>query len=230
MNGLVVFDVDGTLTETLHVDDTCWEQVGREVLGIDQISTDWGIYEHSTDEAIVRQLIREQGNVPDDDAIVHRFRDRIHEMLCAASKDAAFIRPIPGANKIFSALADAGWASAVATGGWEINARFKLQQAGIDMKDVPAAFADDAWPREELLRLARERASDHYNKTFDALVYVGDGAWDLAAARINEAGFVGIGEGESRSHLIQSGATIVLSDFLDTGAFIEAVERAFQVT
>ena len=84
MNGLVVFDVDGTLIETLDIDEASWQEAGREVLGLEKISTDWGMYEQSTDEAVVSQLVRDCTNLPVEEGIIHRFRDRIHELLRAA--------------------------------------------------------------------------------------------------------------------------------------------------
>ena len=226
MNGLVIFDVDGTLTETLDIDDSSWQEAGQEVLGLEKINTDWGVYEHSTDEAVVSQLIREQTNLPVDEGIIHRFRDRIHELLRAAAQDSRCIQPKPGAQVLFSALEDAGWAAAIATGGWEVNARFKLQQAGVCIDGIPAAFAEDAWPREDLIRLAQERASQQYGENFDSIVYVGDGVWDMAAASLAGTGFIGIGTGEKKSLLQKEGASAVLPDFLDSGVFIDAVERA----
>lgn len=226
MNGLVVFDVDGTLTETLDIDDSSWQEAGQEVLGLEKINTEWGVYEHSTDEAVVSQLIREQTNLPIEEGIIHRFRDRIHELLRAAAKDPRCIQPKPGAQKIFSALAHSGWASAIATGGWEVNARFKLEQAGVCIDGIPAVFAEDALPREGLIRLARERASQQYGENFNSIVYVGDGVWDMESACLAGAGFIGIGTGEKRSLLQKEGALVVLPDFFDSGVFIDAVERA----
>ena len=225
MNGLVVFDVDGTLIETLEIDEASWQVAGREVLGLKKISTEWGIYEHSTDEAVVSQLVREQTNLSVEDGIIHRFRDRIHELLRAAVNESRCIEPKSGAQALFSALGDAGWAAAIATGGWEVNARFKLQQAGLCMDGIPAAFAEDAWPREELIRLAQERASQQYGVHFNSIVYVGDGVWDMIAACLAGAGFIGIGTGEKKSLLQKGGALVVLPDFSDSGVFIDAVER-----
>ena len=45
MNGLVVFDVDGTLIETLEIDEASWQVAGREVLGLKKIISEFEIYE-----------------------------------------------------------------------------------------------------------------------------------------------------------------------------------------
>ena len=46
---LVIFDIDGTLTESVAVDDFCFVQAFRDVLGIERINTNWLEYQFQTD-------------------------------------------------------------------------------------------------------------------------------------------------------------------------------------
>jgi hypothetical protein len=38
---LAIFDIDGTLTESVAVDEVCFVQAFRDVLGIERINTNW---------------------------------------------------------------------------------------------------------------------------------------------------------------------------------------------
>ena len=38
---LAIFDIDGTLTESVAVDEVCFVQAFRDVLGIGSINTNW---------------------------------------------------------------------------------------------------------------------------------------------------------------------------------------------
>jgi hypothetical protein len=38
---LAIFDIDGTLSESVGVDEACFVQVFRDVLGIERINTKW---------------------------------------------------------------------------------------------------------------------------------------------------------------------------------------------
>ena len=58
--GIVIFDVDGTLSCTSEVDDRCWMDAAAHVIGVRDMSTDWSTYSHSTDEAIATDLIRDR--------------------------------------------------------------------------------------------------------------------------------------------------------------------------
>ena len=149
MQGLVIFDVDGTLARTSQVDDDCWLQAAKDILGLADMETDWGAYEHSTDEAIASQLIRDRTDLADNHETIERVRRRHDELTHAAvDADPSLFQATPGAEGVFDRLAEDGWASAIATGGWKGTATLKLVRAGIDLEGVPAAFAQDARPRE----------------------------------------------------------------------------------
>ncbi len=46
---LVMFDIDGTLTETMKVDEECYVRSLAEVCGFTDVETDWSSYTHATD-------------------------------------------------------------------------------------------------------------------------------------------------------------------------------------
>ena len=224
MNRLVVFDVDGTLACTSTVDDKCWQQAALEVLGIQGISTDWGSYEHSTDEAIATELIHTHTDFFDVVGKVREVRDRFRDLILAAGKnDSNLFTPMPGAPEIFSHLSSAGWQSAIATGGWELTARYKLSRAGVRHEDVPAAFANDAHARSEIIRLAQRRAEELHGQPFDVVVYVGDGVWDVRAASTLKIGFIGCAVPPRSKKLQEAGAGCVVPDFKNTELFLQAL-------
>ena len=71
---------------------------------------------------------------------------------------------------------------------------------------------------EEALLMARAR--------WGTVVAVGDGLWDLRAARALGVGFVGVAEGAGRARLESEGAAEVLADFTDAMGAYEALRRA----
>ena len=226
MPGIVVFDLDGTLARTSEVDDACWLEAASDVLGLDSMETDWSHYPHSTDEAIALELIRTGTDLAPSDENVHRVRDAFAGRIEAARRRRPeWFHPVPGATTIFAALRSAGWEVAIATGGWRRTARMKLDAAGVPHEGVAAAHADDAHPREEIIRIAMTRATASYGCAFDRGVYVGDGRWDVLATDRMGLGFVGIAAGDRADLLRSVGAETVLPDYLDFFAFQEAVER-----
>ena len=223
--GIVIFDVDGTLSRTSEVDDDCWIEAARSILGVESMSTDWSDYSHSTDEAIASDLIRDHDGHSADEVMIHRVRDDFAARIAAAlARDSNLFQPVPGAERIFERLAAAGWSSAIATGGWRRTAEMKLRAAGVPYEGVPAAHADDAHPREEIVRIAATRALRAAGADFERAVYVGDGVWDVRAAARLGIGFVGIGESEAAVRLRETGASIVFPDYLAGDQFLKAIE------
>lgn len=225
---IVIFDIDGTLCRTSHVDDDCWCRAASEVLGVDGMTTDWGAYPHSTDEAIACALIEEHLGAEADRALLDRLRDRFVELLYRTHAESPnLFQPTPGAGALIEHLRSFGVHLAIATGGWKRSALFKLQSAGLPVDGVPAAFADDAHPREDIITIARQLAADAAGIGVGELgdvVYVGDGLWDLRASKRLGIGFVGIADGERARDLAAAGAKRVLVDFVDTKRFMDALD------
>ncbi len=57
LNKLIIFDIDGTLTNTNHVDSLFFEKAILDVLPITSIDTEWKNYKYSTDTGIVTEII-----------------------------------------------------------------------------------------------------------------------------------------------------------------------------
>ncbi|MCH2144158.1 MAG: haloacid dehalogenase-like hydrolase [Phycisphaerales bacterium] len=227
---LVIFDIDGTLCQTSRVDDTCWCRAAREILDIESMTTDWGAYPHSTDEAIACALILEHHGVEASRELLDRLQDRFVALVEAVrDADSAEFSETSGASALIRHLLDKGHHVAIATGGWRRSALVKMTSAGIPHDGLGAAFADDAHAREEIIRTAMTRAAELAELPLESMgpcFYVGDGLWDLRASRVLGIGFLGVATGERAAALLEAGAPRVLPDFSD----LEQVMDAFGVS
>jgi len=71
---LVVFDIDGTLTQTMKADDECFVRSLAEVCGFRDVDTDWSRYKHATDFGVFREIYETRtGRLPSPSEI-SRFR------------------------------------------------------------------------------------------------------------------------------------------------------------
>src|SRR5438552_18421138 len=55
---LLMFDIDGTLTQTYQADEACLVQALREVFRFTDINTDWASYPHCSDSGILEVLFQ----------------------------------------------------------------------------------------------------------------------------------------------------------------------------
>ena len=224
---LAIFDIDGTLTESVAVDESCFVQAFRDVLGIERINTNWLEYTFQTDSGLALEICRNHLGRDPSGAEISRLQSRFAELLSAAVEGAGQpIREITGAAALLRLLrAHARWHVAIATGGWRMSARFKLASAGLAVDGFPWANADDALDRVDILRTAIGRAGQHYEQdTFEKVVYVGDGVWDVRAAKALGIGFLGLAAGDKAGRLLAEGASCVLPDFSDPVRVAECLE------
>jgi phosphoglycolate phosphatase-like HAD superfamily hydrolase len=224
---LVIFDIDGTLTATNQVDTRCFAGAFLEVFGI-EISTDWQSYPHRTDSGIISHNCRIHLGRHPIGIELERFRNRFLALLEREANAAPWdFAEVPGAGAAIARIEhEAGYAIALATGGWRVSARFKLDKARLPIAHLPAAFADDAEEREEIARRAINRAELHYLRSFDRVILAGDSDCDLATAARLGLSFVGIAADGQDGMLREAGAEYVLRDYEDLERVMSALAAA----
>ena len=229
MKRLILFDIDGTLCNTVAIDDLCMQRALTEVFAfpVDSIAPFCG--DNGTDTGVTREAFRLLQRKKATSGDIERVRLSFLRHLESAQRTSpdAFL-PIPGAEEAFrSIVAHQNWKAGLASGAWWQSAELKLRGMGIDPELFPGAFAEDSHSREVIISTAIERASHRYHTlSWDKIVYVGDGLWDLRAARRLRIGFVGIARNERRNALLKEGAMTVLNDFTNLPVLHSALEVA----
>jgi FMN phosphatase YigB (HAD superfamily) len=194
MTHLVMFDIDGTLVDSMGFDGPIYAETLRDVLGV-AIDRDWSSYPHVTDGGLLDEVMRRHGIADPDgsrhEAVKQAFADRIQAFIQAAP---GVVREIPGAAALLARLQRrSDCCVAIATGGWRETALMKLQAAGFDLDGVALASSSDAHPRISIMRIAGQRAMrgrEPLRRT-----YFGDGPWDQRACVDLGWQFVAIGGG-----------------------------------
>jgi beta-phosphoglucomutase-like phosphatase (HAD superfamily) len=214
---LVMFDIDGTLTESDEIDGACYLQALADVFQFTGVDGDWSQYPHCTDEGILAHLFQTRlQRLPLAEEIV-AVRERFVELLTVAANTKPF-QPIAGAGEFLAQLAAMNDVHvAIASGGWEHSARLKLASARLNCSQIPAAFADNAHSREGIMQSAFERALAKYQTPeFTQCTYIGDGIWDARAARQLGFRFIGIARDTAKTErLLAAGAVAVFPNYLD---------------
>lgn len=228
---LVMFDIDGTLTRTDQADELCFVRALQEVFGFTDINTDWAGYLHCSDSGILDELFQHRLGRPPEALEISTFQSHFFSLLEAAAAALPF-SPVPGARDFVSSLVSSSeFAVSLASGAWECSARMKLSSVGLDFGQIPAAFADTAHAREDIMRASLSRAVQScLRDSFDAVIYIGDGVWDARAARNLGYGFIGIAhEPARRERLFAEGAIHVFHDYLDADSLKAALNSSNHV-
>ena len=226
---LAIFDIDGTLTNTNSVDEDCFVKAFAEAHSIDDIVTDWAAYPHTTDSGITQHIFQEKfGRSPEEtelSKLTNCFVSMLSEYYQA---DSARFAEIPGAAAAIEVLKqDSDWAVAIATGCWRESALLKLKAANIDPEGIPAAYAEDGLSREDILKAAVSQSLvQHGVSSFERIVSIGDGLWDVRTAGRLGFAFLGVGAGDRATRLRQAGASHVIEDFSDYDRLLKSLTEA----
>ncbi|HUO66951.1 MAG TPA: HAD hydrolase-like protein [Gammaproteobacteria bacterium] len=194
MTHLVMFDIDGTLVDSMRVDSRLYARAVRETLGGDVCIDDtWRPYVHVTDSGILDEiLVQHRFPEPLDPLraeVKRRFIELVRGHLDAGD---AVLREIRGATALLRELrARPDVRLAIATGGWAETALMKLAAIGVSVDGIGFASGSDAHARTRIMELAAERALRGAMPA--TRTYLGDGAWDQRASAELGYRFIAIG-------------------------------------
>jgi HAD superfamily hydrolase (TIGR01549 family) len=206
----LLFDLDGTLVDSVYQHVLAWHDALEEV-GI-QLSV-WLIHRKigMSGGLFTNALLRETGFDVNSDFVERLQRLHAEAYIRYSSK----IRPLPGALDLLAYLTDVGMPWAIATSGRMITAKLALDVLGVDPTTLPVVTRDEvqhAKPDPDLFIAAANRLGvDVINA-----VVVGDSIWDLLAAR--RARSLGVGllsGGYGAEELERAGAYRVYEDPAD---------------
>lgn len=193
----LIFDLDGTLVDTVYAHVFAWQKALAEFdMPVDgwrihrRIGMSGGLFARAVAREIGRRLTDEE-----IDGVQHRHGEIFRSILPDR-------RPLPGAKELLRALRAAGVAHGIATSGRrpEIDASLEALEVPPNMVVIERGNVLRAKPEPDLFLAAQERlrvdARDCY--------VVGDAVWDLLAARRAEMLSVGLltggyGEDELRA-------------------------------
>jgi phosphoglycolate phosphatase-like HAD superfamily hydrolase len=212
-----MFDIDGTLVDSVGFDSSYYADALRSVLDV-EVDESWRPYRHVTDGGILEELLASKPFArPLDElraAAKAKFLAAIHAHF---ARDAKPVREIAGAKALVEHLASLpNVRVAIATGGWAESARLKLAAIGIDADTVPHATSSDHIERTRIMQLAEVRALG--GAPWTTRTYFGDGAWDKRACA--ELGYRFVAIGRAVEHDVR------FDDFSDRDAVLRCLGLA----
>jgi phosphoglycolate phosphatase-like HAD superfamily hydrolase len=192
---LLIFDIDGTLTDTKQVDDACFISTFEKTYHTKLDNTDWASFENVTDLGLLRDLYFSKfGSLPNETEI-NRFRHLfLQNLQNALTKNPDRCKAVAGASDFIQfCAAQSTIKIAFATGGWSRTAQLKLTFANIFYDNIPFSSSDLHYRRQDILTNAIEQSKQQYqNKDFEKVIYFGDGVWDFKTTQSLKMPFIGV--------------------------------------
>ena len=210
MKNLIVFDIDGTLTDSVTQHITAFKETLVE-MGVSEINADFKTFKHHTDSFISKEIYESNRNEVFSKEKFDLFENRLTEKLKSQK-----INEITGAKELIDELQNnTEFGFCFATGSLRRAAEYKLNSIGVKFEDWQLVTSDTIYERENIVKTAIENAAKQYKvSSFDRVISVGDGLWDLITARNLELEFVGVGL-TNKEILIENGAKIVFENLTE---------------
>ncbi len=210
----ILFDIDGTLTDTKKVDDGCFMSAFEKTFGIDITQQDWAGLKNVTDWGITEEIVqRELGREPTRQEYKAMTSNFVQMLRKERLRDPSQFTEVSGAKAFFDHLQTSfDWPVGIATGSWEESALIKLKAIAIDPDGVAFSNSNHHKSREKILYRTIEQLTGNGRIPLHNIIYFGDGVWDLAVCRKIGIRFIGIdikGDGK----LEQTGAKTVFRNF-----------------
>ncbi|WP_435175262.1 HAD family hydrolase [Actinacidiphila sp. bgisy145] len=198
----VLFDVDGTLMDTVHLHTVCWWEALRQG-------------GHTVRGARIQRCVG-MGSDHLLDALLGEDRDHDEDSALSAAHDALYaqywsrLAPLDGAADLVRACAARGWRAVLASSAKSGEAKVMTDALGVDDVLFAATTADDVQASKPAPDLVRE-ALDKAGVPAERAVFVGDAVWDAQAARAAGVRCLAVltGGGFSRAELADAGAEAV---------------------
>jgi HAD superfamily hydrolase (TIGR01509 family) len=219
----VLFDVDGTLVDSVYLHVAAWWQALRQHdHDVPMVRIHRAIGMGS--DKILDELLGSGHDPSDDDAI-----RSAHSSLYAPNWPA--LRPLPGARRLLDACADRGLRVVLATSASrpELDALLRCLDADASLTAVTSADdAEESKPAPDIVEVALRRSG----LSADEAVFVGDSIWDVRAAGQLAIPCIGLTSGGlCAAELLDHGAAGIYEhpqDLLDN--LDEALTNAFRMS
>jgi len=206
--GGLIFDLDGTLVDTVEARIEAWLDTFREI-GFPAERRHVAGLIGADGKRLAREVAEVGGRRLSDDraeAVDRRAGERYDEINVDP-------QALPGAREILAALhrSDLPWAIATSSRADQVTVSVRALEAEGDPHIVDGSQVTEAKPAPDLLLYAAERLGLPPQRCW----YVGDATWDMRAAKAAGMAPIGVPTGAvSAETLLASGASVVI-DSLD---------------
>lgn len=221
----IIFDIDGTLTNTKGIDDHCFITSFKNVFDLDIRNEDWSKLKNVTDWGITEEIIlREFSRQPTTEEFDLMLNEHVCQLTEAKSTDPDQFAIVEEADDFLEIMRQhPDFAVGIATGAWEKSARLKLGSFELDFDEIAFSNSSKFKSRDEITNDVIAQLSTK-NGEPEEVIYFGDGEWDLRTCQKLGIRFIGI-DCNTDGKLKALGVENIFKDYLDQDSIISIIKN-----
>jgi beta-phosphoglucomutase-like phosphatase (HAD superfamily) len=191
---LAIFDIDGTLTDSVPVHQEAFKGTLRD-FSLFNYNENFSSYKHHTDLYIANEIFKNQNSRDMTNDEINLFEEKLLKRIIHLLNGVNFKQINKAIDFVHYLDESTDYAIAYATGSFKTPAKLKLT-LGFPRNEDQYLFACNNEPsREGIVGKAIEQSKYNYGlDNFEKMIAFGDGLWDLQAAKQHSVEFIGIGE------------------------------------
>ena len=225
IKALVLFDVDGTLTQDFYEHRQAFSDAFREVYHVNA-NVDCINHHGMTDQEIITGVLKKNGVSGEE--ISAKMSQCMTVMVRSFKKmvDRSRARVLPGVRKLLNKLEQKNVMMGLVTGNLEPIAQGKLRKLRLSEYFKIGGFGSDDASRANLIRIARKRAADlsGYEITNSHIYVVGDTPQDINAAKEANIKALAVATGNyTREELQKFNPDYVFADLVATDKILKVI-------
>lgn len=222
----IIFDIDGTLTNTKKVDDKCFVKAFQQAFNINIGNFKWEDLKHVTDWGITEEIFqRDIGRTPNEAEYELMKSNFVSILKEEKERDQSQFNEITGATDFFNTIQkNANFKLGIATGSWEQSAKIKLDALDIDLDGICFSNSDYHKSREAITKDVIKQLKAKTQKPTNEIIYFGDGEWDFKTCKNLGIRFIGI-DIENDGKLIKLGTKTVFRNYNDKEQILNEINN-----
>lgn len=215
---LIIFDIDGTILDSVNADNKCFAQTFKDLYQIDLTNTDWNDFKNVTDTGLTNEIFETLlHRVPEKDEI-ESIKAHFKSLLNNLTNE--FIEIEKSISFIKSLSIKPDFEIGFATGGWKETAELKCNSVGLNLNEFIFKSSNDHFNRAKIIELVIKDALDkNNNEQFEFIMYFGDGLWDFKATIELGIDFIGV-DFKNNNNLHNAGVEKIIKNYTESDKII----------
>jgi phosphoglycolate phosphatase-like HAD superfamily hydrolase len=211
---LIIFDIDGTILDSVNADDKCFIQTFKDLYQIDLTHADWNDFKNVTDSGLTIEIFEKWFNREPKEEEIETIKSHFKILL---EDNVERFTEIEQSLRFIELLSvQPNFEIGFATGGWKETAELKCNSVGLNLSNYIFKSSNDHYNRGKIIEfVVNEALSQHSITEFESITYFGDGLWDFKTTQVLEINFIGVDFKNNRG-LTNFGAEKVIENFIES--------------